>query len=126
VIFGAKYASGDRDTQASFLPLTTNTQGQMLNPKLSALTMISLDYIVRLHETFSMGFYPAYFILNDFESVKNKRLRGGGIFWALYWNPVEDISINLGAGVFLPSIGDVSPDEKSYWRAVLNVVISLF
>jgi len=123
---GGKYSSGGGGTQAAFLPLTTNTQRYILAPKLSANTVLSLDYIVRLREAFSVGFYPAYFILNDSESVKNKRFLGGEIYGACYWSPVPDISINFGGGVFLPSLGDIAPDEKSFWRVGLNVVLSLF
>jgi hypothetical protein len=88
--------------------------------------MLSMNYTARLHETFSVGFYPAYFMLNDSESVKGKRMLGGEIFGALYWNPAPDIGINLGGGAFLPSLGNVAPDEKTYWRVELNVVLSLF
>jgi len=122
---GAKYSSGGSDTLAAFLPLTTNTQGRILKPKLSGITMITLDYTARLHETFSIGLYPAYFMLNDSDSA-GKRMLGGEIFAALYWSPAPDISVNLGGGAYLPSLGNFAPDEKSYWRAELNLVLSLF
>jgi hypothetical protein len=121
-----KYTSGESDNLAAFLPLTTNTKGQILKPKLSAITMISMNYTARLNETFSVGLYPAYFMLNDSESVKDKRMLGAEIFGALYWSPAPDIGINLGGGAFLPSLGNVVPDEKTYWRIELNVVLSLF
>jgi hypothetical protein len=123
---GAKYSSAGSDTLAAFLPLTTNTQGQILKPKLSEITIISLNYTARLHETFAIGFYPAYFILNDSESVKDKRMSGGEIFGAFYWSRAPDISINLGGGAFLPSLGNIAPNEKANWRVELNVVLSLF
>jgi hypothetical protein len=123
---GAKYSSGAGDNLAAFLPMTTNTHGQILKPKLSANTILTMDYVVRLHETFSIGLYPAYFILNDAESVRDKRFLGGEVFGALYWSPVSDISINLGGGAFLPSLGDVAPDENIFWRVELNVIISIF
>jgi hypothetical protein len=122
----AKYASGPGDTLAAFLALTANTHGQSLKPKLSANAILSLDYAARLHETFSIGLTPMYFMLNDSESAKGSRFLGGEIFAALYWSPVPDISINLGGGAFLPSLGDVAPGEKSFWRVELNVVMSIF
>jgi hypothetical protein len=123
----AKYTSGESDTLAAFLPLTTNTKGQILKPKLSAITMISMNYTARLNETFSVGLYPAYFMLNDSESIKkDKRMLGAEIFGALYWSPAPDIGINLGGGAFLPTLGNVALDEKTYWRVELNVVLSLF
>jgi len=123
--FSAKYASGGSDTLAAFLPLTTNTQGQILKPKLSGIAMLSLDYIARLNEMFSIGLYPAFFILTDSES-RGKGMLGGEIFTALYWSPVPDISVNLGAGVYMPSPENAAPDEKTYWRLELNVILSLF
>jgi len=126
VSLNAKYASGADGTLSAFLPLTTNTQGQVFKPKLSAIAMLSMDYIARLRETFSIGLYPAYFMLNDSESVNGKRFLGGEVYGALYWSPAPDININLGGGAFMPSLGNVTPEGKTSWRAELNVVLSLF
>jgi len=119
ISLGIKYASGESDGMAAFLPLTTNAQGQIWNPKISGITMLSLEYTARLHETLSVGFYPAYYILNG--SGGNGR-NGGEIFGAVYWSPSPDINVNLGAGA---SFGNVVPDEKASWRVALNVVLSL-
>jgi len=85
-----------------------------------------MDCIARLHETFSIGLYPAYFMLNDSESVKGRRFPGGEIFGALYWSPAPDIVMSLGGGAFMPSLGNAAPNEKIEWRAELNIVLSLF
>jgi hypothetical protein len=122
---GAKYASGKSGSLSDFLPLTTNTLGHILEPKLSSLTMISLDYAARLSDTYSVGFFPAYFMLNGSDN-NGKNLLGAEIFAAFYWSPLPDISLNLGAGAFLPSLGNITPDEKASWRIELNVVISLY
>jgi len=130
ISLNAKYASGANAALSAFLPLTTNTQGQVYRPKLSAIAVLSMDYIARLHETFSIGIYPAYFMLNDSESVKGNRFLGGEIFGALYWSPAPDISINFGGGAYMPSLGNAAPTSslgrKTSWRAELNVVLSLF
>ena len=122
---GAKYASGKSDKLSAFLPLTTNTQGYILETKLSGITILSLDYTARLHETYSAGFYPAYFMLNGSQS-SGKNMLGAEIFAAFYWSPLPDISVNLGAGAFLPSLGNVTPDKKASWRIDFNVVLSLY
>jgi hypothetical protein len=121
---GAKYASGKTDTLTAFLPLTTNTQGNILEPKLSGISMFSLDYTARLHETFSAGLYPAYFILTDSDS--EKKLLGGEMYAAVFWSPIPDIGILLGGGAFMPSLGNVTPEEKISWRIKLNVILALF
>jgi len=122
---GVKYTSGKSDMLAAFLPLTTNTQGHILEPKLSGLTMLALDYTARLNETFSVGLYPAYFILNGSDS-NDKNMLGGEIYTALYWSPAPDIGIIFGGGAFMRSLGNVAPDEETNWRLELNVVLSLF
>ena len=121
---GAKYASGESDTLSAFLPLTTNSQGHILEPKLSGLTIIALDYTARLHETFSAGLYPSYYILTD--SDNDGKTLGGEIYAALYWSPVPDVGIILGGGAFLPSLGNFAPDENAKWRVEVNVVLALF
>jgi len=120
VSFIIKYASGKSGGVAAFLPLTANAQGQIWKPKLSGITILSLDYTARLYETLSVGFYPSYFVLNG--SGSNGR-NGGEIFGAVYWSPSPEISVNLGAGA---SFGNVVPDEKASWRVALNAVLSLF
>jgi hypothetical protein len=121
---GAKYASGG-DTLSAFLPLTTNTKGNILETKLSGITIISIDYTVRLHETYSVELCPSYFMLNGSDN-DGKNSLGGEIFAAFYWSPMPDISVNLGAGAFLPSLGNITPDEKANWRVELNVILSLY
>jgi len=120
VSLGVKHASGENGGVAAFTPLTTNAPGQILRPKISGLTMLSVDYTARLFDTLSVGFYPAYYILNGKGS--NGR-NGGEIFGAAYWSPAPDVSVNLGGGA---SFGNVVSDEKAGWRVALNVVLSLF
>ena len=122
----AKFASGESDTAPAFLPVTANAMGQVLRPKPSGISAISVDYAGRLLKTLSIGVTPMYFISTDSQGADGKRLLGGEIFSALYWNPVPDISINFGGGAFLPSLGDVAPNGKNIWRAELNVILSLF
>jgi len=125
VSLGAKFASGESDSAPAFLPMTTNTQGHVLESKLSSIAILSLDYTARLLETFSAGLYPAYFLLTGSDSEGGNRL-GGEIYASLFWSPVPDISVNLGGGAFLPSLGNVTPDDKPKLRVDLHVVISLF
>ena len=124
VSLGIKYTSGESDNVAAFMPLTTNAQGQLLKLKPSGLTMLSIDYTVRLYETLSVGFYPAYFILNGSGS---KGRNGGEIFSAVYWSPSPDISVNLGGGASFGNVASTSfLGREAYWRVTLNVVLSLF
>jgi hypothetical protein len=110
---------------AAFLPVTTNAYGQIYAVKLSGLSMVSLDYTARLHRTFAIGLTPSYFFLSDFKNFSGNLL--GAEFFAVFnWSPLPDINVNLGGGVFLPSLGNVTPDGKILWRVELNLVLSLF
>ena len=122
----ARYSSAKDGSFAAFLPVTTNAQGQILRAKLSGLSMASLDYTARLHRTFSVGITPSYFFLSDFKNASGKLFMGAEFFGALYWSPLPDISVNLGGGAFLPSLGNVTPDGKPFWVVELNLVLSLF
>ena len=143
-----RYASGafEGDTFTPFEPFTIKTQGEILNAKLSGLSFISLDYIARLHNTFSVGITSSYFIRNDLKTysaypVLNESntletsplrlvegsgyLLGNEFFARLLWSPLSDMQFNLGGGVFLPSLGNVAPDADMSWRVELNVIIAL-
>jgi hypothetical protein len=132
----ARYASGANNSGIrAFLPVTTISQGEIIEAKLSGISMISLDYIIRLHETFSAGLSSSYFIRNDLETYGFYPLSGensgscflGNEFFArLLWSPFPDIQVNLGGGIFLPSMGDVAPKADKLWRAELNFVLFLY
>ena len=113
-----------------FLPITTVLQGYVLKEKLSGLSLISLGYLGRFHRTFSAGLYSTYFLLSDSgiytASENNGHFYGNEFFAHLIWSPVSDIQANLGAGVFLPSMGNVAPDADAFWRIELSLTISLY
>jgi len=114
----------------AFQPLTTKTQGSVLKAKLSGMSMLSLDYIARLHQTFSAGITSSYFVRSDLASFQNYgtkgHLLGNEFYGRCFWSPVSDIQLNLGGGVFLPSMGNAAPKAESTWRVELNVILSLY
>jgi hypothetical protein len=118
----------------AFQPITIKAQGDILNAQLSGLSMVSLDYIVGLHRTFSLGVTSSYFIRSDLETysaypVSNESSAGyflGNEFSGrLIWNPVSDLQFNLGGGAFLPALGNVAPRADVLWNVELSAVISL-
>ena len=92
--------------------------------------MITLDYLGRFHRTLSAGLSTTYYISSDLST--NSIVGNEGYFWGLEiygqlnWSPFSDIQVNLGGGVFLPSLGNASPDAEARWRIELNVVLSLY
>jgi hypothetical protein len=129
ISFLARYSS------AAFMPFTTKNQGNILGAKLSGLSVISLDYIARLHPALSANLASSYFIRNDIESYAgypppdesgNGNFLGNEIFVRLLWSPVSDLQASLGGGIFMPSMGNAAPKADSLWRVELSVVFSLF
>jgi len=132
------YASGNTGPDSSFAefqPLTTRSQGDVLRVRLTGLTILSLDYVIRLHPAFAAGLTSTYFMRNDLstnsgypipEDNSNGHFLGDEFFARLLFSPASDLQVNLGGGIFLPSLGDAAPKEKNFWRVELNVIFSLF
>ena len=128
-------SSGSTEAMSSFVPVTTVAQGSILKPKITGLTTIALDYTARLAQSFALSLSSTYFIRNDFITFMNYPVSegdpeayfmGNEFFGWLLWSPVSDLSINLGGGIFLPSMGNVAPDAYNLWRIELNVILALF
>ncbi|MDR2574991.1 MAG: hypothetical protein LBC52_00950 [Treponema sp.] len=132
----ARYASGNGESGqlAAFSPFTTRSQGDILKVKLSGLSILSLDYLIRLHSAFSAGLTSTCFIRNDLgtytgyplpeENSKGYFLGNEFFAWFL-WSPASDLQVNLGGGLFLPSLGDAAPKAENFWRVEINVIFSL-
>jgi hypothetical protein len=115
----------------AFLPVTTVYQGDILKAKLSGLSMISLDYTARIHRTFSANIASSCFVRSDLATYSASYgdegfFLGNEFFLRMLWSPVSDMRINLGAGVFLPSLGNAAPKAGSIWRAELNIILAVF
>ncbi|MCL2294269.1 MAG: hypothetical protein FWC36_05335 [Spirochaetes bacterium] len=121
------------DNIVAFVPITKIPQGNILEAKLSGITMLRLDYTVRLHETFSLSIFNSYFILNDkgtFTGLSSGVAEGfflGNEFWCqAIWSPFSDLQLRLGGGVFLPALGNADPSASNHWKVELNAVFALF
>jgi len=132
-----RYASGvsEDKTYGAFLPLTTVLQGDILEAKFSGLSLVSLDFTGRLAKSLSAYMAFTYFIRNDEETYhaypadsggSENFLLGGELFGRLIWNISTGLRLNLGTGVFLPSLGDVNPEGYMLWRSNINLVISIY
>ena len=132
-----RFSSGyyDDGSVSAFLPLTTNSQGDILKAKLSGLSVISLDYLARLHRLFSLGLSASCFIRNDLGTYAGYPVNAGGddgyvlgteFYTRLFWSPLSDISLNLGAGAFLPALGNTASGADPLWRVELNFIFSVY
>jgi hypothetical protein len=118
-----RFSSGKTDSIDPFVPITTSPQGDVLEAKLSGISAFFLDYTAELHPTVSAGLTASYFITTGNED--NIAL-GGEFFGRLIWSPLTDLSFNLGAGIFLPSMGNVTPEADPQWRVELGLVLVIY
>jgi len=130
-----RYSSGViQDSLTAFLPLTNVYQGDILQAKLSGLSVVSLDYLGRLRRTLSAGLAASCFIRSDlgtyaypFSAVtRDGYIVGTEFFGHLWWNPVSDIQLNFGGGAFLPSLGNMAPDAFPSLRAEIGLILTLY
>jgi hypothetical protein len=115
---------------AAFLPITTIYQGQALKAKLSGISTLTLDYLARVNRSFSASLISTYFIRGDLATYANYGddgyFLGNEFFGRLVWSPVSDIQLNLGGGIFLPSMGNAAPNADPVWRVELNIIFALY
>ena len=130
-----RYSSGSTEAMSAFVPVTTVGQGSILKPKLSGISIVSVDYAARLAQSFAMSVSSNYFIRTDGltylsypvdQGTSEGYFLGNEFFAWLLWSPVSDLRINLGGGIFLPSMGNVAPEASNLWRVELNVILSLY
>jgi hypothetical protein len=124
------YFSGG--SSAAFSPITAQLCGEVLEAMPSGISMLSLDYIARLHKTFSAGLTYSYFIRSDSKTFAgypidiiddDGSLLGNEFFARLIWAPFSDLQINMGGGVFIPAMGNAAPDREPQWRIKLAAVL---
>ncbi|MCL2069798.1 MAG: hypothetical protein FWH19_02290 [Treponema sp.] len=130
----SNFSGAGADTEA-FLPVTVASLGYVLGAAPSGISMISLDYTARLHSTLAASLSSNYFIRNGSQTYRSypvsaqtgtgNRL-GNEFFAQAFWSPFSDLAVNLGAGVFLPSMGDVTPEHHRLWRLEFGIILSIF
>jgi hypothetical protein len=131
-----RYTSGKADSGplSAFRPITGSRYGNILKTEIPGLSIIGLDYTIRLHEKFSTSLNGSYFIRSDKGTymaypvtvdAQEKHFLGGEFYGRFMWSPVSDLSLNLGGGVFIPYIGNVAPDVDPRWRVELSAVFAL-
>ncbi|MCL2006910.1 MAG: hypothetical protein FWG77_02375 [Treponema sp.] len=133
--FLGRYTSSESGNIGAFLPITTRGQGMIYGAKPSGISMLSLDYTARINRTISAYLSSSYFIRNGLETFKSYPvaeesedgyLLGNEFFARVFWSPVSDISLNLGAGIFLPGMGNVTPDHYNRWRIEVGATLSIY
>jgi hypothetical protein len=132
-VSGIFSSGGTSGAVSAFIPVTTEPLGDVLQAKVSGLSLIGLDYLARLNRAVSVGVSNTYFILSDQGSYSGfPDNRNGGFFLGdelygrLIWSPVSDLRLNLGAGAFFPMLGNVDPGAGVRWKAELSAQLAIF
>jgi hypothetical protein len=130
------YTSGQTDgTISAFVPITNNTYGNIIGARLPGISIFALDYTVRLLNPLGLNLNASYFMRNDLGTYtawpvnledNTGYFLGSEFFSRLVFSPISDLQFILGGGLFLPSLGNVSPKEKLKWRAELSAILALF
>jgi hypothetical protein len=130
----ARFSSGVVEDSAltAFAPLTDTLQGNVLQAKLSGISVLQAEYTARLHRRFSLGGELLYFIRGDKGTFQGISAPDGGYMlgaelygWAI-WSPVSDIQVNFGGGAFLPMLGDAAPSDFARWKLEIGVAAALY
>ncbi|MCL2720325.1 MAG: hypothetical protein FWD47_03180 [Treponema sp.] len=135
--FTARHASGGEsgDSFGAFIPITAVYYGQIFKSKITGLTTFAIDYQTRISNIFGASFNVSYFARNDLSPVESnivapseagKHLLGAEIYTSLIFSPFSDLQFILGAGVFVPMLGNNWSDAGSVWRVDLTSIFALY
>ena len=122
------------DFIVAFLPVTTKAYGGVFQPKMSALSVLTLNYTARLGQTIGASLSASGFIRNDlgthvsYPVSENSEgyFLGTEFFARIVWSPASDLQFNIGGGAFLPALGDAGPEEQALWRAEITATLAIY
>jgi hypothetical protein len=130
------YASGViKNRFGAFTPVTSKDFGEILQVKMTSLSIMSLNYTARFLDSFGANFKASYYMRNDLETPnnypqfmesKNKNRLGAELYGTLIFSPFSDLQFKVGGGAFLPFLGDVWPDGRVLWRVNVTAVLAVF
>jgi len=134
--FTCRFTSGrsGSGSMSAFTPITALSYGNILKAEIPGLSILSLNYTARLHQTFSAAVAVSHFIRSDTETYaayplngqsSNNSFLGTEFFARAIWSPVSDVTLNLGAGAFLPSLGNVASNADPLWRIEMAAIFAL-
>lgn len=132
--FTGRFTSGRADNDgamSAFIPITALPHGDVLRAEIPGLSVLSLNYTARLHQTFSAGLTLSCFVRSDLGTFAawpvdvagdDGHFLGTEIFARFVWSPVSDVNLNLGAGAFMPAL----ENADTRLRVELSVVLALY
>jgi len=122
----AKFSSGPlNETFTGFIPLSSITQGMIFPGTFSGLWLARINYAVRILPSLFAETNISYFGRTYNEAGSDGNLYGGEIWASLAWQPLEDIRVTLGGGVFIPGMGNAYPaGTDTMWKINAGLLLS--
>ena len=93
------------DTLTAIMPISAIPQGMVFDKTISGLASFSLDYMVRVLDSLFIDAGLHYFMRTYDVPAEEGNIYGGEFQASLAWQPLDDIRLTLGGGVFLPDFG---------------------
>jgi len=122
-----KFTSGTwNDAFSAFKPISSVTQGMIFPGTNEGLASLSSEYYIRIHRTLLADASMRYFVGTYNDPSVRGHLYGCEIWTSVVWQPFDDLRVNLGGGIFFPSMGDVYPDNTSImWKISAGLSLSI-
>ncbi|MDR1908888.1 MAG: hypothetical protein LBQ35_03115 [Spirochaetaceae bacterium] len=133
VTLGFRWGSGRVNERIGpFRPVTTISQGNVLDAGLGGLMVINGAYTLSPADTLSLSLEGRYFLRSDVKTYANARLKGGDekalgaeAYGSITWVPMVDLSLTGGVGVFVPGTGNaLDSGAPVLWKAALALLLS--
>jgi len=125
------WASGKGSGTGAFFPITRDARSFVLQPVLSGMMIMQVNYHARILPTLSAEAGVFYFIRTDSTSFSVPYLQnehyalGMELNTGLLWVPFSDLVLSLKAGIFMPKTGNAwAENAPVLWRITLGTVFS--
>jgi len=124
--------TGEDNKLLAFVPITSESQGDVLSAKLSGLSLLRLEYTARVDESFSFNLATTYFVLSDLGTYSGRpdgrdgHFLGNEFSGRVIWSPFSDLQLHLGGGIFLPQLGNSGSSNGVIWRVDLAAALAFF
>jgi hypothetical protein len=127
----AKFSSGDWNSDfAGFMPVSSRAQGSVFPDKMSGvdtisgLASLSADYFVKVFESVFLDGSLRYFA-RTYNHPNSAGIFYGGEFWvSLNWQPLDDLRLNVGGGIFFPGMGNADPKGDALLKLIAGLTLS--
>ncbi|MCL2128596.1 MAG: hypothetical protein FWH38_10110 [Treponema sp.] len=121
-----QYSSGSwNDNFSAFTPISSHTQGMVFPGTFSGLWIFSAEYSARLFQALFGECSLRYFAKTYEESGDEGQLYGGELWASLAWQPLNDVRLIFGGGVFIPGTGNYYPaDTDPLWKISAGLSLS--